>query len=87
MVIMKATTSDHMLNIIQNINPLYQMIQLLQDQATTSTDKGWWCHTDGERPLCITENFNEERWRHEPDIVTFNYFILTGYLIGDYEIY
>jgi hypothetical protein len=34
--IMKATTSDH---IIQYINPLYQMLQPLQDQTATSTDK------------------------------------------------
>ena len=31
MEIMKATTSDHMLNIIQNINPLYRMLQPLKD--------------------------------------------------------
>ena len=36
--IMKANTSDHMLNIIQNINPLYRMLQSVQDQATTSAD-------------------------------------------------
>ena len=34
MEIMKATTSDHMLNIMQNINPLYQiLVQSLQDQT------------------------------------------------------
>ena len=31
MEIMKATTSDHMPNIIQNINPLYHMLQSVQD--------------------------------------------------------
>jgi hypothetical protein len=39
MGIMKVTTSDHMLNIIQNINLHYQMLQPLQDQTATSTDK------------------------------------------------
>ena len=38
MEIMKATTSDDMLNIIQNMNPLYQMLQSVQDQTTTSAD-------------------------------------------------
>ena len=38
MEIMKATTSGHMLNIIQNINPLYRMLQSVQDQTTTSAD-------------------------------------------------
>jgi hypothetical protein len=33
--IIKATSSDHMLNIIQNINPFNQMLQPLQDQTTT----------------------------------------------------
>jgi hypothetical protein len=32
MEIMKATTSDHMLTIIQNINPFYRMLQPFQDQ-------------------------------------------------------
>jgi hypothetical protein len=36
--IMKATTSDHMLNVIQNINPLYRMLQSVQDWITTSPD-------------------------------------------------
>jgi hypothetical protein len=36
MEIMKATTTDHMLNIMQNINLLYRMLQPLQDQTTTS---------------------------------------------------
>ena len=31
MEIMKATISDHMLNIIQNINSLYQTLQSVQD--------------------------------------------------------
>ena len=35
---MKATTSDHMLNIMQNIDPLYRMLQTLQDQTATSTE-------------------------------------------------
>ena len=39
MEIMKATTTDHMLNIMQNINLLYRMLQPLQDQTTTTTDK------------------------------------------------
>jgi hypothetical protein len=38
MKIMKATTSEHMLNIIQNNHPLYRMLQSVQDQTTTSTD-------------------------------------------------
>jgi hypothetical protein len=38
MEIMKATTSDHMLNIIQYITPLYQMLQPVQNQTTTSAD-------------------------------------------------
>jgi hypothetical protein len=38
MEIMKATTSDHMLNIIQIMKPLYRMLQPLQDQTLTSTD-------------------------------------------------
>ena len=38
MEIMKATTPDHMLNIIQNINPLYQMLQSVQDQTKTRAD-------------------------------------------------
>jgi hypothetical protein len=38
MEIMKATTSDHRLNIIQNISPLYRMLQPLRDQTTTSAD-------------------------------------------------
>ena len=38
MEIMKATSSDHMLNIIQNINPLYRMLQPGEDQTTTSAD-------------------------------------------------
>ena len=38
MEIMKATTSDQMLNIIQNLNSLYQMLQPLRDQTKTSTD-------------------------------------------------
>ena len=37
MEIMKVTTSNHMFNIIENINPLYRMLQPLQNQ-TTSTD-------------------------------------------------
>ena len=36
MEVMKATNSDHMLNIIQNINPLYRTLQSVQDQTTTS---------------------------------------------------
>ena len=35
MEIMKVATSDHMLNIIQNINPLYRMLQPLQDQTSS----------------------------------------------------
>jgi hypothetical protein len=35
---MKVTTSDHMLNIIQNINQFYRMLQPFQDQTMTSTD-------------------------------------------------
>ena len=31
-----STTSDYMLNIIQNINLLYQMLQPHQDQTTAS---------------------------------------------------
>jgi hypothetical protein len=38
MEIMKATTSDHRLNIIQNINPLYRMLQSVLDQRTTGAD-------------------------------------------------
>ena len=38
MEIMKAKTSDRMLNIIQNINPLYHMLQSVQDQTTTRAD-------------------------------------------------
>ena len=32
MEIMKVTTSDHMLNIMQNNNPLYQILQPDNDQ-------------------------------------------------------
>ena len=39
MEIMKATSSDHMFNIMQNINLLYQMLQPLQDQIVTGTNK------------------------------------------------
>ena len=35
--IMKVTTSNHILNIIQNNNPLYKIVQPLQDQTATST--------------------------------------------------
>ena len=38
MEIMKATPSDHMLDFIQNMNPLYRMLQPVQDQTTTSMD-------------------------------------------------
>jgi hypothetical protein len=38
MEIMKATTSDHILNIIQNTNPHYSMLQSVQDQTKTSAD-------------------------------------------------
>ena len=34
--VMKGNTSDHMLNIKQNINPLYQILQSFQDQKATS---------------------------------------------------
>jgi hypothetical protein len=37
MEIMKTITSNHMLNIIQNINLLYCKLQSVQDQTTTST--------------------------------------------------
>jgi hypothetical protein len=37
MGIVKATTSDHMIDIMQNINPINQMLQPLQDHTTTST--------------------------------------------------
>ena len=33
---MKATTSDHMLNIKQNNNPLYQILQPIQDQIRSA---------------------------------------------------
>ena len=49
--IMKATTSDHMLNFIQKNGPLYNILQPLHDQAATSTDS---CLR------CIMQNFNEE---------------------------
>jgi hypothetical protein len=35
---MKVTTSDYILNIIQNINPFYGMLQSVQDQTMTSLD-------------------------------------------------
>ena len=35
--IMKAITSDHMLNAIQNNNPLYKILQTLQEQNATGT--------------------------------------------------
>ena len=38
MEIMKVTTSDHMVNIVQNNNPLYQILQPLQDKTTTSQE-------------------------------------------------
>jgi hypothetical protein len=38
MEIMKTTTSDHVFNIVQNNNPLYQVLESLQDQTTNSTD-------------------------------------------------
>ena len=34
---MKATTSDHMLNIVQNNNLLYKILQPLHDQTAIST--------------------------------------------------
>ena len=39
MKIMKVTTSDHMLNIMQNRNLLYKILQPLQNQTVTNTDK------------------------------------------------
>ena len=43
-------------------------------QTTTSTDKRWWCQSDDKRPQsrCATENFVEERRRHQLDKVNFN---------------
>ena len=38
MEIMKETTSNHKLNIMQNNNPLYQILQSLQDQTVTSAE-------------------------------------------------
>ena len=38
MEIMKSITSDHTFNIMQNKNQVYQILQPLQDQKTTSTD-------------------------------------------------
>ena len=55
MEIMKATTSDHMLNIIQKNNPHYRMLQSVQ-KTTTSADDCWGRHFDGERPPCVTYN-------------------------------
>ena len=34
---MKAATSDHMLNIIQSNNPLYKILEPLQEQTATGT--------------------------------------------------
>jgi hypothetical protein len=36
--IMKATTSDCMLNIVHNINPLYRIPHSVQDQTTAHAD-------------------------------------------------
>ena len=54
MEIMKATTSNHMLNIIHNINQLYQMLQSVRDQRTTGADDSWGCQADGESAPCVT---------------------------------
>jgi hypothetical protein len=35
---MKATTSDHMLNIVHNINPLYWIPHSVQDQTMSHAD-------------------------------------------------
>ena len=37
--IVKATTCDRMLNIVHDINPLYQIPHSVQDQTTTKADK------------------------------------------------
>ena len=38
MEIMRATISDHMLNFMQNNNPLYRILQPLHDQTATGTE-------------------------------------------------
>ena len=38
MEVMKAATSNHMLNIMKNIYPPNKMLQLLQGQTATSKD-------------------------------------------------
>ena len=40
MEIMKATPSGHVLNMMQN-NPLYQVLQPLQDQTANSKEEYW----------------------------------------------
>ena len=52
--IIKATASDHMLNIIQNINPLYRMLQPVQDQRKPRADDRSGCDADDESVPCVT---------------------------------
>jgi hypothetical protein len=69
--IMKAIAFDQMLNIIQNNNPLYQILQPLQDQTTTSRDKYL---VDLILMKCLQNlihNFSEKRRRHYPNNVKF----------------
>ena len=47
---------------------------ILQNQTTTSADNCWRCQCGSEMPPCVTQNFNEERWRSQPDKVNFNIF-------------
>ena len=60
---MKATTSEPMLNITQNNNPLYKMLQPIHHQtATESVTK--YAHIWAKGLQCVIQNFNEERRIH-----------------------
>jgi len=57
---MKAITSEHMLNIMQNNNPLYKMLQPIHHQtATESVIK--YAHIWAKGLLYVIKNFSEER--------------------------
>jgi hypothetical protein len=58
--IMKAFTSNHMLNTMQINNPLYKILQPLQDQTATSAESYRGCPYMDEWPTSLIQNFNEE---------------------------
>ena len=56
MEIMKATTSDHTLNINQNNNLFYKILQPFQDHTATDTDSCWGFVFKGEIVNLINVN-------------------------------